>query len=199
MKKFLVDIVLIILVSMNFICCDNDTYKMPYKPGVYVDEEKFSQQKELWEKNSVNNYSYTYIENYSFSNKEQEPIYNYVAEVSVKNGIISEVTLKEFNKQKQEDLPEAQWKSYTEDFFNNYKEIDVFLIENIYQKISDSIRNAYTEYQKTSKKYYAEINFDFSNKLPFLLIYNSYVVIMDENLDGNSGKIEIKIENFKEE
>ena len=184
MKKYLLCLTIYLITLGLFLSCDTDTNKMPYKAGVYVDEAKFLQQKELWDNNSVNNYTYTYIANYYFSKKKDNLLNNSVAEITVKDGQVLDVILKEIKKKTKEDLSQEEWNAKTEDFLNNYENKNYFLIENIYQKIDDSIKNAFTAYQKNLNNYYAEINFNYTNDLPYLNTYDSYTLLMDKDLDG---------------
>ncbi len=192
MKKFLIDLLLIILVSMNFICCDNDTYKMPYKPGVTVDKENFLEHKELWLNSTISDYSYTY----SFYNSSY-PLQNCVIDVLVKDNTVESYEIKEFNKTPitEQTKPEG-YDSFLEELNES---TDFLLIDNIYSNLEETIDYSINKGKEYPECFYSDYKFDYLDQRPFFLKVLYTNLIMQEDLDGNGATVEIKIENFKEE
>ena len=184
MKKYVFFCVFIITAVLCFSC--KEPYKMPYTPGVTVDEEAFNEHKTLWENCGIKNYSYTYI-------LDRYPPYKVIADVTVINGEVSYV-LKEYNKYKGEEISEEE-KEYFEDMLGGK---DNLLIENVYNEIQSDIERVKERYAKNSDCYYGNFIFDFLEEAQFISYCKFEACMMVEDLVGNYGYTEIKIENFKE-
>ena len=159
---------------------------MPHTPGVTVDTEAFEFHKNLWDNCGIKNYSYTYSLN-------RYPYLNFIVDVTVTNGNIS-YDLKEFNQLKDSEITEID-KSY---FDSEIGEIKNLLLENVFNEIELSIEGCFEDYYKEPDCYYANFDFTFSDDAPFILYCKSESSLMKENIDGGSGFVEIKIENFVE-
>ena len=74
-KNIFILCVLTIALCLCFSC--KEPYKMPYTPGVTVDEEAFNEHKTLWENSGIKNYFYTYsYDNSSYPNNDCVIEYN---------------------------------------------------------------------------------------------------------------------------
>ncbi|MBE6349506.1 MAG: hypothetical protein E7062_01970 [Spirochaetaceae bacterium] len=185
-KSIFMWIVLIIVAILCFSC--EEPYKMPYTPGVTVDEEAFNEHKSLWENSGIKNYSYTYTV------KLHGYPYNHIIDVTVKEGKVYEYILREYKYKKESELT-------VEDkllFESELESIDSLLIENIYNYINQTIKSNFESYKKNKENYYANFIFEFSDSAPFIVFHERTSLFMGELLNGNGSTIEIKIENFKE-
>lgn len=183
MKKL---IVLTILISMFLFVSCQDKYIMPHIPGVTVDTEAFELHKNLWNSCRIKNYSYTYTLN-------RYPPLNFVVDVTVTNGDIS-YDLKEYNQLKDSEITEID-KSY---FASEIGDIKNLFLENVFNEIELTIEECFEDYDKDPDCYYANFDFTFSDDAPFILYCKRESSLMKENIDGGSGFVEIKIENFVE-
>lgn len=182
MKKIIISYFIITLSLLSFSC---DKYEMPYTPGVYADKKSLNEYKILWNNSNTKNYSYTYI-------LESYPPFHIVADVTIRDGEVA-FTLKEYNKKTDEEITDSD-KTHFENSINNKANL---LIENIYTFIEDSIELASNSYNQKKDCYYANFTFNFSDTVPFISYYKQESMIMLEDLDGNFGYKEIKIENFE--
>ena len=183
MKKVILSAILFSL--LLFVSCQ-DKYIMPHTPGVTVDTEAFEFHKNLWDNCGIKNYSYTYSLN-------RYPYLNFIVDVTVTNGNIS-YDLKEFNQLKDSEITEID-KSY---FASEIGDIKNLFLENVFNEIELSIEGCLEDYYKNSDCYYANFDFTFSDDATFILYCKRESSLMKENIDGGSGFVEIKIENFVE-
>ncbi len=183
MKKLSLPAILILL--FLFVSCQ-DKYIMPHTPGVTVDTEAFELYKNLWNSCGIKNYSYTYTLN-------RYPPLNFVVDVTVTNGDIS-YDLKEYNQLKDSEITEID-KSY---FYSEIGDIKNLFLENVFNEIELTIEGCFEDYDKDPDCYYANFDFTFSDDAPFILYCKRESSLMKENIDGGSGFVEIKIENFVE-
>ncbi len=194
MKKYSVLFATFLFIAMCSSCVnDNNSYKMPYKPGINLNEEAFQEHKKLWAETSIKDYSYTY----SYYN-DLYPCEDCVIDVIVRNGEVSEYMVKEFDKTLVSEIPESNLGAY-EDFLTGLERFkDSLLIENVYSTITKYIEESLRDIEEYPDCYYANYEFDFSEKSPFMHTCIFTTKLMQEGLVGDGASIEIKIENFKE-
>lgn len=201
MQKNNITILGFLFVMLSVFSCkkDTDSYKRPYESGVYVDKESLESHKKLWEESGIKNYTYTYSYGLYMGKLPSHCYRNYLIDVDVRNDEVIQYVLKEYDGNTEENVTAETWTDYQKTISDyDFKSENDFLIENIYSRIENSINDSFEEYKKDSECYYNEIEFIFSEEKPFLLSFSSYNLIMQEDLNGNSGYVEIKIENFKE-
>lgn len=197
MKKMNMLFVFLIAMISLFSCKTEDSYKMPYEPGCYVaDKDSFYANKLLWEENIIDSYSYTYT--YEIYEGSKALLGKDILDVFVEKGTVSYV-LKERDGYTEADVSEDSWNQLKETMDNLYKSGEELLIENIYKKINGLIEEGFKTYEENPKCFYKKIDFEFSETEPYLLSYDSYTNWMIKDLNGNAGRVVIKIENFKAE
>ncbi len=175
---------MVTVMPLLFFSC-KDKYEMPHTPGVYVDKESLNNSETLWNNSDIKNYSYTYT-------LKSYPPFDVVADVTVTDGEVSFI-LKEYNEKIGEDITDND-KIHFENSIDSKENLK---IENIYICINDSIEFAFDSYNQKKDCYYANFTFNFIAEAPFISYCKREIMIMLEDLDGNSGYKEIKIENFE--
>lgn len=195
MKRTITILLSLLIVMLALASCkkDSDTYKMPYEPGVTVDNEGFLSHKKLWDTAAVKNYSYTY-----FFHNRNYPSENCKIDVTVKDGKVNEYKILEFDKMPVAEIPESEEGAYKEFCDSVERSNDFLLIDEIYSSINKTIENSIKKFEEYPDCYYADYSFDFSEEAPFLSRCFYKVLLMQEDLVGNGATIEIKIENFTE-
>ena len=176
------------------VSCGEEPYKMPYTPGVTVDEESFNEHKTLWENCEIKNYSYTY----SYKNSSY-PCDNCVIDVVIENDVVTEYVIKSYMEKSSSEMTEEKWTEWVHNLQSRLeKSTDFLRIDAIYDYIDRDILDARHSYSRYPDCYYANISAEYLEELPFISYYKGKFLIMQEDLDGNGATIEIKIENFKE-
>ena len=190
-KSIFMWIVLTIALCLCFSC--EEPYKMPYTPGVTVDEESLAEHKTLWENSGIKNYSYTY----SYNNNSY-PCYNCAIDVVIENDIVTEYDIKNYIGKSTSEMSEEEWRICTSTLLNRLEESTDFLrIDAIYDYIERNIKEHNEDYNKNPDCFYANISAEYLGEIPFISYYKSKFLLMQEGLVGNGATIEIKIENFK--
>lgn len=175
-----------------FVSCTKG-YEMPHIPGVNVNQSDFSEAKELWEESKPENYSYTFF----FLNRYVN--LSYIVDVSVTEGHVSNYVLKEIDHKEKIEMTNEQWEEKIEAFNTRLETPDNLLIENIYAEIENQIEYEKRKFDEMPDCYYANFDFKFIERGPFMLSCTIDRLIMQEDLYGNGAHIEVKIEYFESE
>ena len=195
MKKSIFMLCVLIITAFLCVSCGEkeEPYKMPYTPGVTVDEESFIEHKTLWENSGIKNYSYTY----SYNNNSY-PCDNCVIDVVIENDVVTEYVIKSYMEKSSSEMTEEKWAEWVHNLQSRLeKSTDFLRIDAIYDYIDRDIKSNEEFYKKYSDCFYANTKFEFIDEAPFISYYKGKSLIMQEDLVGNGATIEIKIENFK--
>lgn len=92
---------------------------------------------------------------------------------------------------------EEEWEHYVQFFKEDY-EASCFLIENVYVDIEKNMEDDFASYKKHPESYYSKTDFEFCQTRPYILSYDTFSILMEKDLDGNSGRVVIGIEGFVE-
>ena len=92
---------------------------------------------------------------------------------------------------------EEEWEHYVQVFKEDY-EASCFLIENVYVDSEKNMEDDFASCKKHPESYYSKTDFEFCQTRPYILSYDTFSILMEKDLDGNSGRVVIGIEGFVE-
>ena len=174
---------------LTFISCTS--YKMPHIPGVFIADEILIEKINSQENSAKTNYSFTYNYKSCFE--------NYVLNVFVENGNVTNFVLTEFKSKNKENTSEDKWHEYKEIINIQFEYKNQLFINNIFNNFTKIIEDAKNTFAAYPDCYYAKIEFEYSDEIPYILSCKSESLIMKPDIDGGNSSVEITISNFSAE